>query len=374
MPRVYCAGVASGEDVADLIVRTLCQNEREELLDLLDLWPQEAPWTGRTFFRRYIEEDATFEDRNYVVGEEAGRLVACVQIFPRPVRIRGHEVPMGGIGSVFTHPERRGCGHAVKLLEETARRMIERGMETSLLFGIRPMYSPLGWKPWGATARLLSRGEGADVDVDAHDFEPRRDLAEVRPIHESYSGRQEGTVVRDDRLWETSLRVAGNPEEEFLVARRAGRIVAYARAMVSEGFMAISEVGRVEDAADTLAAIPTRSHLPSAARSSFAVSSPSALRTTRGSTRRSLHSASRAGSSRIPPSSGVASTRRGSPAGSASPSRPAKRRAPIWAASSLPGSPCSGRRTGSRRTHRGARGRPSRRSRRADRRVRGGLR
>jgi GNAT superfamily N-acetyltransferase len=262
MPRVYCAGAASGEDVADLIVRTLCQNEREELLDLLDLWPQEAPWTGRTFFRRYIEEDATFEDRNYVVGEEAGRLVACVQIFPRPVRIRGHEVPMGGIGSVFTHPERRGCGHAVKLLEETARRMIERGMETSLLFGIRPMYSPLGWKPWGATARLLSRGEGADVDLDAHDFEPRRDLAEVRAIHESYSGRQEGTVVRDDRLWETSLRVAGNPEEEFLVARRAGRIVAYARAMVSEGFMAISEVGRVEDAADTLAALVARMLTP----------------------------------------------------------------------------------------------------------------
>jgi GNAT superfamily N-acetyltransferase len=244
--------------VADLTVRTLRPSEREELLDLLDLWPQPAPWTGRSFFRRYIEEDATFEDRNYVVGEEAGRLVSCVQIFPRPVRIRGHDVPMGGIGSVFTHPEGRGRGYASKLLEETARRMIERGMELSLLFGVRPMYPALGWKPWGATARLLSLTEATSVDAEVADFERERDLPEVRALHEAYSGGQDGTVVRDDPLWDTSLRVAGNPDEEFLVARRSGRTVAYARAMVSEGFLAISEVGRAEGAADALAALVAR--------------------------------------------------------------------------------------------------------------------
>lgn len=193
-----------------------------------------------------------------MVGEEAGRLVSCVQIFPRPVRIRGHDVPMGGIGSVFSHPESRGSGYASALLEETARRMVERGMEVSLLFGVRPMYPALGWKPWGATARLLSRGEGAIADAEVDDFEPERDLPEVRALHEVYSGGQEGTVVRDDRLWETSLRVAGNPGEEFLVARSSGRIVAYARAMVSEGFLAVSEVGRAEGAADALAALVAR--------------------------------------------------------------------------------------------------------------------
>jgi hypothetical protein len=136
--------------------------------------------------------------------------------------------------------------------------MVERGMELSLLFGVRPMYPALGWKPWGATARLISRGEGASVVAQVDDFEPGRDLPEVRALHEAYSGGQEGTVVRDDRLWETSLRVAGNPGEEFLVARDSGRIVAYARAMVSEGFLAISEVGRAERGADALAALVAR--------------------------------------------------------------------------------------------------------------------
>lgn len=172
--------------------------------------------------------------------------------------MRGHAVPMGGIGSVFTHPESRGRGYASRLLEHTTRIMIERGMETSLLFGIEPMYPALGWQPWGATARLLSRAEGASVAGAADDFEPQRDLPEVRALHEVYSGAQEGTVVRDERLWETSLRVAGNPDEEFLVARASGRIVAYARAVVSEGFLAVSEVGRAEGAAGALATLVAR--------------------------------------------------------------------------------------------------------------------
>lgn len=251
---------ASEATLPRLTIRALRPDEHEELLDLLDLWPQPDGWSGRDFFRRYIERDATFEDRNYVVGEQEGRLVSCVQIFPRRVRIRGGEVPMGGIGSVFTHPAHRGRGHATALLQQTARIMIERGMEVSLLFGVRPMYPALGWKPWGATARLLCAGEqaGTDPDLEVREFDPARDLEQVRAVHAAYSGAQEGTVVRDERLWETSLRVAGNPEEEFLVALRSRRIVAYARAMVAEGFLAISEVGRVAGAADALAALVAR--------------------------------------------------------------------------------------------------------------------
>ena len=78
---------------------------------------------------------------------------------------------MGGIGSVFTHPAHRGRGHATALLQQTARIMIERGMEVSLLFGVRPMYPALGWKPWGATARLLysrvPRRGGVDICAGA---------------------------------------------------------------------------------------------------------------------------------------------------------------------------------------------------------------
>jgi GNAT superfamily N-acetyltransferase len=240
-------------------VRCLRREERETLLELLDLWPQAEGWRGSDFFRRYIEDDATFEDRNYLVGEEGGRIVCCVQIFPRPVRMRGATVPMGGIGSVFTHPERRRRGCASRLLACATERMLERGMEVSLLFGVRSMYAALGWKPWGARVHLLSRADGAPgalpPGLRVEPFERSRDLEAVRRLHAEYSSALDGTVVRDERLWETSLRVAGNPSEEFLVARRGAHPVAYARAIVAESFLALSELGRAPDAADALAAL-----------------------------------------------------------------------------------------------------------------------
>lgn len=171
----------------------------------------------------------------------------------------GCAVPMGGIGSVFTHPGERGRGHASRLLELATAQMLERGMEVSLLFGVRSMYAAFGWKPWGARAHLLSRAEGRPggppAGVEIEPFERARDLDAVRRLHADYSGALDGTVVRDGRLWETSLRVAGNPREEFLVARRGPEVVAYARAVVAESFLALAELGRTPDAADALAAL-----------------------------------------------------------------------------------------------------------------------
>jgi predicted N-acetyltransferase YhbS len=239
-------------------IRTLRAHEREELLALLDLWPQSDGWRGRDFFRRYVEQDESYEDENVVVAERDGRLVACVQVFPRPVLVRGRAVPMGGIGSVFTHPELRGRGLARRLLDLAVERMRERGCELSLLFGVRPMYEPLGWRSWQARAWLLSLG-GRPVTTSPglriEPFEATRDLDDVRALHDRYSGGLDGTVVRDQRLWRTSLRVAGNPREEFRVARREGELVAYVRAVVINSFLAFSELGRHADAVSDLVAL-----------------------------------------------------------------------------------------------------------------------
>ena len=246
-------------------IRTLRRGERERLLELLDLWPLPDGWRGRDFFRRYVEDDPTFEDENVMIAEEAGELVSCVQIFPRPVRMRGRAVPMGGIGSVFTKPEQRHGGLARRLLELALERMRERGLLVSLLFGDERIYHVLGWRAWQAQALLAVR-EGTPADRAAHDagiraFDRARDLARVREIHAQYSGRFDGTVVRDDRLWETTLRVSGNPDEEFLVALRGdsgGAPVAYARAVVMRSFLVVSELGRTDAGADALAALVDR--------------------------------------------------------------------------------------------------------------------
>jgi hypothetical protein len=60
-------------------------------------------------------------------------------------------------------------------------------------------------------------------------------------------------VIRDEELWEASLLLAGNPDEEIWIARRGGLAVAYARAAVIDEVLTVTEMGRFEDGAGALA-------------------------------------------------------------------------------------------------------------------------
>jgi hypothetical protein len=57
----------------------------------------------------------------------------------------------------------------------------------------------------------------------------------------------DGTVVRDRAFWEGQLDFAGNPAEDFLVARdAAGGLEAYARGCLLEGMYFVTELGRTD--------------------------------------------------------------------------------------------------------------------------------
>lgn len=255
--------------MADASIRTLRRDERESVLALLDEWKLSDGWRGHDYFRRYIECDPTYVDENFWVAEQQGQLVACVQIFPRLLRVRGTAVPVGGIGSVFTSEKARGSGVASQLLEASAAAMRARGMEVSLLFASRhDFYARLGWvlwprqRPlWLATATLAAPDASRRIDA----FDVSRDLDEVMALHARYAALRDGTVLRDRAFWLGQLGFAGNPTEEFLVARDAsGRIDAYLRASLFEGFCAILELGRdaSPEAAAALADLALRSMQP----------------------------------------------------------------------------------------------------------------
>jgi GNAT superfamily N-acetyltransferase len=243
-------------------IRLLRDEEREAFVALLDGWERPDGWPGRAgeFFRRYVERDPTFEPRNVVVAERAGRLVGCVQIFPRALRARSdaHDglvaVPVGGIGSVFTRPEARGGGVASALLTRAIAEMQARGLELSLLFASRhAFYARLGWRLQPRERALWLRGD--DTAAPAGDrrierFDPARDLAAVFALHEAHSGGLAGTWVRDAAFFRAQLAFAGNPDEDFLCARGAdGALVAYARAATLDGVLLATELARRPDAA-----------------------------------------------------------------------------------------------------------------------------
>ncbi len=236
----------------------LRREEREPLLELLDGWQLSDGWRGRDFFRRYIEDDPTFSDKNVWVAVADGRPVSCVQIFPRRMRVLGHAVPIGGIGSVFTRPDQRGRGLATVLLEHAIPAMSERGMELSLLFGGQSLYERQGFRSWvgqRTVVRLVAdRPQPESLGaVELAKFDRTRHFAAVKAVHSAYSASRNGTLVRNEALWDASLRLAGNPNEEFRVAERDSKLIAYARATLLDEVLTVTELGRLDDGAEALA-------------------------------------------------------------------------------------------------------------------------
>jgi GNAT superfamily N-acetyltransferase len=238
-------------------IRTLRRAEREPWLGLLDHWDVGDGWRGEAFFRRYLEDDPTFADHQVWVAAEGADLLSCVQIFPRPLQTASGAVPLGGIGSVFTRPDARRRGLAGALLTRAAEDMAARGACVSMLFtGHIPWYTKLGWHSWGLQRVWLERAAEPSSPrrtFDLAPFDRALDLPSVRALHEAYSSLLPGTVVRDDALWEASLRNAGNPNEEFTVVRVGGECVAYLRAVVLSNVLVLSEFGSAPGFEEALA-------------------------------------------------------------------------------------------------------------------------
>ena len=213
----------------------------------------------RDTFARYVEEDPRFDVRDVWVAEDVGgALASCVQIFPRKLAMHGKSVPTGGIGTVFTHPDRRGAGLARAALRAAMDDIQGRGMELGLLFaGPTGFYEPLGWRSWTVRRPLLRAPERAVAEplAAAELFDPARDLAEVQELHASYSRVRDGLCARDSRDWWISLRNAGNPDEDFFVSRASGRVVAYVRAVCLARFLVFMEWGRAAESAAELAGL-----------------------------------------------------------------------------------------------------------------------
>lgn len=194
-----------------------------------------------------MELDPSYTDDDVWVAEDAGRLVSTVQIFPRRLLLGGAEVPMGGVGTVYTRPEARNAGLASRLLERVVCDLRQRGAELSLLFAVRiPFYENLGWCSWATRRELLRLAEPAAPATTPkawlRPFAAERDLAAVRELHAEESRRRPGVAVRGEREWRASLELAGNPHEEFLLAHAGTALLAYVRAIRLNEVLVVAEL------------------------------------------------------------------------------------------------------------------------------------
>lgn len=245
-------------------IRTLAQGDRAAVLQRLADWELPDGWRGSEWLRRAIEHDPGYSDELVWVAVEGGEPVSCVQLVPRQLRILGHAVPTGGVSTAFARPNHARGAVARALLETAVAEMERRGLELSLLFAAyRSFYAQLGWHSWQGQHTLVKRsehpppvrpGETPGADIQTRAFEPS-DLAVVQELHLGYSAERHGVVVRDEALWRASFDLAGNPGEEFRLALRDGRVVAYLRAAHLYGVLTAIEMGRAPDGADGLAVL-----------------------------------------------------------------------------------------------------------------------
>ena len=244
----------------DTRLRTLRADEIEALLDLLDGWPFPDGQSGRDFFRRYIELDPVFEPRNVWVAEQGDELVSCVQIFPRRVRVGGCELPMGGIGSVFTRPDSRRRGVAGALLERTIDAMRERGIVLSYLLAERlKWYGLYGYRPWSRGWRTLHWLDAHEPPVSvARRYAPTTDRGELERLWRVYAegagGEPLAGIVQRSSVedWQASFALAGTPDEDIWIADDGVRAVAYLRVADFDGRLRVLEWGREQEAAQAL--------------------------------------------------------------------------------------------------------------------------
>lgn len=221
-------------------VRTIAPSERDAVLDLLAGWLDD-----RAFFARYFAFDPTFRDDLCFVAAADGRLVSTLQVFRKVVRVEDAALIVGGVGNVYTHPDWRGSGLAGALLERAVTTMATHGFDASLLFASRlDFYARFGWRSLPRQLWFLAPAAAAPAPPDGVEpFDAARDLADVMALYERHSAGVPGATVRDAAYWHGQLRYAGNPQERFLVTRRGGRVVAYARRTTLYDFPIVIEHG-----------------------------------------------------------------------------------------------------------------------------------
>jgi predicted N-acetyltransferase YhbS len=254
--RLGLRAIAAVSKMSALEIRTIARHERDAVLDLL------AHWFGdRAFFARYFEHDPAFRDDLCFVALDRGTIVSTLQVFRKQVRINGAAVEVGGVGNVFTAAEYRERGVASQLLNRAVAAMEEQGFDLSLLFATRLVfYGRLGWQSHVRHFAFIEPAAAGAAGPYA--VEPFREphLDAVVRIYDAYTAPFSGPTVRDGRYWQGQLGYAGNPHEDFLVAREAGEVVAYARGTVLYDFYVIMEHGCLPGHDEALAQLVCHLH------------------------------------------------------------------------------------------------------------------
>ena len=141
----------------------------------------------------------------YLCAYERGTLVATTQAHPLEQWFGGRPVPMAGVASVATVPERRGTGIASQVLRELLRARRDAGDPLTALYPATvPVYRRLGYEfggvfiTYGAPLRSLPRHRADAIELEPFEGD---DFEELKSCHRAYAAGQTGLAHSEDQDW-----------------------------------------------------------------------------------------------------------------------------------------------------------------------------
>ena len=160
-----------GPDMSDYIFRKASQSELDKCTDLANL---AFGFDFRTLLPKVYGEKPVMEAVNFVADN--GEFKGFVSVLPERLTVGNTVLKTGYVGSVCVHPDSRGQGIMIKLMDLANNDMRDNGTDIAFLNGNRQRYEYYGFVPAGVTYTFNIHGDNwahalKNISADGVTFE-----------------------------------------------------------------------------------------------------------------------------------------------------------------------------------------------------------
>jgi len=179
--------------------------------------------------REFYTDHPRFTLRDVRVAELDGEVVASLVLYPLTAWVRGHGVPITGVGSVAVSPEHRRRGVGEAFLRSALREMRQRGSHLSALYAFKgAYYRKLGYGVGEVVHQLAVAASNLPASDEARRVRRLRlpDRPAVQALYDRVGSQGHFALERRPEWW--SLRLWGYPGDWVVYeGRRRGQIEGY---------------------------------------------------------------------------------------------------------------------------------------------------
>lgn len=163
-----------------------------------------------------------------------GQLVSFMGLVPNIIRIGASRISIYSLGTVCTHEEYRGRGHASMLVKQSIQHAREAGASLLLVSGELPLYQREGCYPYGEVERFEIHHNAVDLLPELPDQVQFREFAATDwlKLHACASSRE---VAYEHSVWDLALLLeaqawgrCNNVRHKVVVAEEDGELLAFA--------------------------------------------------------------------------------------------------------------------------------------------------